>query len=225
MNYFILTGASKGIGESICKKLLSNNNHLLCVSREKNDELISFANLKNYKLDYFEFDLNNTHQIEELMENIFEKIDPSDIESLYLINNAGICFTQNIEDTEPKSIIKLMNVNLISPMILTSSFIKKSEQYDIEKRILNVSSGASFNLSSGGSCYSTSKSGLETFTKSIGIEKSNVKIMAIRPGMVDTYMHRNTENKKNLKTSEYAADRIITFLFERFEHGKAVKAW
>ncbi|MBS4203624.1 SDR family NAD(P)-dependent oxidoreductase [Lederbergia citrea] len=51
----------------------------------------------------------------------------------------------------------------------------------IEKRILNVSSGASFNLSSGGSCYSTSKSGLETFTKSIGIEKSNVKIMAIRP--------------------------------------------
>ncbi|WP_283247402.1 hypothetical protein [Lederbergia citrea] len=43
--------------------------------------------------------------------------------------------------------------------------------------------------------------------------------------MVDTYMHRNTENKKTLKTSEYAADRIITFLFERFEHGKAVKAW
>nr|WP_233711208.1 SDR family NAD(P)-dependent oxidoreductase [Lederbergia citrisecunda] len=225
VNYFILTGASRGIGEAICKKLLSNNNHLLCVSRKKNNELMSLANSNKHKLDYFEFDLNNTYEIEDLMKNIFEKIDSSIIESLYLINNAGVHFSQNVEETEPDSIINMMNVNLISPMILTSSFIQQSEQYDIEKRILNVSSGASFNLSSGESCYSTSKAGLETFTKSIGIEKSNVKIMAIRPGMVDTYMHRNTVNKKILKTPEYAADRILTFLFERFEHGKAVKAW
>lgn len=224
MNYFILTGASKGIGEAICKKLLSDNNHLLCVSRKKNNELISLAHSNKYKLDYFEFDLNNTCEIEELMKNIFEKIDDSVIESLYLINNAGVHFTQKMEEIEPDSIINMMNVNLIAPMILTSSFIKQSEQYGIEKRILNVSSGASFNLSSGGSCYSTSKAGLETFTKSSGIEKSDVKIMAIRPGMVNTSMHRDTVDKKILKTPEYAADRILTSLFERFEHGKAVKA-
>ncbi|MBS4218276.1 SDR family NAD(P)-dependent oxidoreductase [Bacillus sp. FJAT-49711] len=225
MNYIILTGASRGIGEALCKKLLSNHNHLLCVSRKKNHDLISIANSKKHNLDYFEFDLNNTYEIEELMKNIFVKIDSSVMKSLYLINNAGVHFSQNIKETEPDSIINMMNVNLISPMILTSSFIKQSEQYDIEKRILNVSSGASFNLSPGGSWYSTSKAGLETFTKSVGIEKSDVKIMAVRPGMVDTYMHRNTENKKVLKTPEYAADRILTFLFERFEHGKAVKAW
>jgi benzil reductase ((S)-benzoin forming) len=220
-----VTICATAVGESICNKLLSNNNHLLCISRKKNNELISLANSKNCKLDYFEFDLYNTNEIEELMKNIFDKIDSSVIESLYLINNADVYFSQNIEETEPNSIIKMMNVNLISPMILTSCFIKKSEKYNIEKRILNVSSGALFNLSSGGSCYSTSKAGLETFSKSIWIEKRNVKIMAIRPGMVDTYMHRNTVNKKNLKTPEYAADRILTFLFERFEHGKAVKAW
>ncbi|MBT2700274.1 SDR family NAD(P)-dependent oxidoreductase [Bacillus sp. ISL-40] len=206
-----MTICTTAVGESICNKLLSNNNHLLCISRKKNNELISLANSKNCKLDYFEFDLYNTNEIEELMKNIFDKIDSSVIESLYLINNAGVYFSQNIEETEPNSIIKMMNVNLISPMILTSCFIKKSEKYNIEKRILNVSSGASFNLSSGGSCYSTSKAGLETFSKSIGIEKSNVKIMAIRPGMVDTYMHRNTVNKKNLKTPEYAAIEYLLF--------------
>ncbi|MCJ7842799.1 SDR family NAD(P)-dependent oxidoreductase [Lederbergia sp. NSJ-179] len=222
MNYFILTGASRGIGESICKKLLLKDHHLICVSRERNDSLISLA---NSKLDYIQYDLNNVYGIEELMEEIFEKVDSSVVESLTLINNAGLVFSQKIEETEPDSIIKIMNVNLLSPMILTSSFIKKAEQYDVEKRILNVSSGSSFNLAPGGSCYSTSKAGLETFTKSIGIETGNVKIMAIRPGMVDTDMHSDTVNRKNIKSADYAAKRILTFLFERFEHGKVVRAW
>jgi benzil reductase ((S)-benzoin forming) len=176
-------------------------------------------------MDYFEFDLGNVHEIDEFMRRIFAKIDSSDVESLYLINNAGVAFNQLIEQTDPISIIQLMNINLVSPMILTSSFIKYSEQLNVEKKILNVSSGSSFNLSSGGSCYSTSKAGLETYTKSIGIENSQVKIMAVRPGMVNTEMHANSLDKQNLKTPEYAADRIVTLLMEKFEHGKVVKAW
>lgn len=225
VKYFILTGASRGIGESICEKLLLKDHHVICVSRKRNDSLISLANSRNAKLDYFEYDLSNLYVIEELMRKIFEKVDSSVAESLFLINNAGLVFSQKIEETEPGSIINLMNVNLLSPMILTSSFIKHAEQYDVEKRILNVSSGSSFNLSPGGSCYSTSKAGLETFTKSIGIETENVKIMAIRPGMVDTDMHKDTVNRKELKSADYAAKRILTFLFERFEHGKVVRAW
>ncbi len=49
--------------------------------------------------------------------------------------------------------------------------------------------------------------------------------MAIRPGMVDTDMHKDTVNRKELKSADYAAKRILTFLFERFEHGKVVRAW
>lgn len=193
--------------------------------KEKNDSLIAFANSEGHKMDYFEFDLNNVHEIDEFMKKVFEKIDSSNVESLYLINNAGIVFNQLIEETDPTSIIQMMNINLVSPMILTSCFIKYSEQFKVEKKILNISSGSSFNLSSGGSCYSTSKAGLETFTKSIGIEKFNVKIMAIRLGMVDTDMHATTVNKKMLKTPEYAADRILVFLIDKFEHGKTAKAW
>ncbi|AWP30751.1 hypothetical protein B9D94_30890 [Paenibacillus sp. Cedars] len=225
VNCFILTGASHGIGEAIGKKLLSDNHHLICVSRKKNEALISLANSqKQTVLDYFEFDLNHVADIDKLMKSIFEKINP-DVDSLYLINNAAIFFNQPIEDTDPGLIAQLMNINLVSPMILTSSFIKYSKHLNVEKRILNVSSGSSFNLASGGSCYSTSKAGLETFTKSIGIEETDVKIMAVRPGMVNTEMHATTANKKNLKTPEYAADRILTFLIDRFEHGKTVKAW
>ncbi|GLX66767.1 SDR family NAD(P)-dependent oxidoreductase [Paenibacillus glycanilyticus] len=225
MECFILTGASHGIGEAIGKKLISANHHLICVSRKKNEALISLARSEKQGIvDYFEFDLNQVTEIDNLMRNIFENLS-SRISALYLINNAAIHFNQAIEVTEPDSIARLMNINLVAPMMLTSSFIKYSKPLNIEKRILNVSSGSSFNLTPGGSCYSTSKSGLETFTKSIGMEQSDVKIMSVRPGMVNTEMHADTLNKKDLKSPEYAADRILTFLFERFEHGKNVKAW
>ncbi|GGG69956.1 SDR family NAD(P)-dependent oxidoreductase [Paenibacillus radicis (ex Gao et al. 2016)] len=224
MNCFILTGASHGIGEAIAKKLLSNNNHLICVSRTKNEALLSLANSEKHRMDYFEFDLNHVEELDTLMRNILEKISP-DVDALYLINNAAIVFNQPIEEIDPSAIARLLTINLVAPMILTSSFIKYSKPLNVEKRMLNVSSGSSFNLSPGGSCYSTSKAGLETFTKSIGIEQSDVKIMAVRPNMVDTAMHAATVNKKNLKSPEYAADRILTFLLERFEHGKIVKAW
>ncbi|MFF2089470.1 SDR family NAD(P)-dependent oxidoreductase [Paenibacillus sp. NPDC058174] len=221
---FILTGASQGIGAAIGKKLLADNHHLICVSREKNELLLSLADSEKQRIDYFEFDLKDVEEIDKLMGNIFEKIS-SDVDGLYLINNAAIHFNQPIEETDPSLIARLMNINLVTPMILTASFIKYSKHLNTEKRILNVSSGSSFNLSSGGSCYSTSKAGLETFTKSIGMEQSDVKIMSVRPNKVDTNMHAATENKKQLKTPEYAADRILTFLLERFEHGKTVKAW
>ncbi|GAA3410653.1 SDR family NAD(P)-dependent oxidoreductase [Paenibacillus hodogayensis] len=119
MKYIILTGASRGIGEALCRKLLSNHHHLLCVSRKKNDSLIAFAHSEQYKMDYFEFDLNNVHEIDELMRNIFGRIDSSNMESIYLINNAGIVFNRLIEETDPASIIQLLNINLVSPMILT----------------------------------------------------------------------------------------------------------
>lgn len=96
---------------------------------------------------------------------------------------------------------------------------------------MNISSGLSFNLKPMLSCYSTSKAGLETFVKSIGVEQDDVKIMGVRLGATDTQMYEESvvtdEHANNIKlvNTSYAADRILTFLLDRFEHGKVVKGW
>lgn len=65
MRYFIITGTSRGIGESLAKQLLDNeNNHVICISRKKNQDLINISKMQNSKLNYYSFDLSQTDAIE-----------------------------------------------------------------------------------------------------------------------------------------------------------------
>ncbi|KQX62673.1 hypothetical protein [Paenibacillus sp. Root444D2] len=59
MKYFIISGTSRGLGEAIAEQLIDPEHHLICISRRKNDTLISKCN----NIDYFEFDLNNVDEI------------------------------------------------------------------------------------------------------------------------------------------------------------------
>jgi benzil reductase ((S)-benzoin forming) len=232
MKYFIITGSSRGIGEAIAQKLLMPNHHIICISRQINNELVTLAKFNNIPLDYFEFDLNNVHEIDELMKTIIRTLDPSRMESIYLINNAAVVKpVEFLDQSEPDEIIQHININLTTPMLLTSCFIKYTNHFKLDKRVLNISSGLSFNLKARLSCYSTSKAGLETFTKAIGIEQDIVKIMGVRPGAVDTQMYEESmitdehPHKVKLANPSYAADRILSSLFDRFEHGKVIKGW
>jgi benzil reductase ((S)-benzoin forming) len=232
MKYIIITGSSRGIGEAIAQKLLLPNHHLICISKQLNTELITLAESNNVPLDYFEFNFNNVHEIDGLMKKITRIIDESTIESIYLINNAAVVKpVEFLDQSEPDEIIEHMNINLTAPILLTSCFIKYTNHLKLDKRVMNISSGLSFNLKARLSCYSTSKAGLETFTKAIGVEQDVVKIMGVRPGAVDTQMYEESittdehAHKVKLANPSYAADRILTFLFDRFEHGKIAKCW
>lgn len=232
MKYFIITGSSRGIGRTLSEKLLSPNHHLFCISREVNNELLSLAESKNVSMDYFDVNLKDVHKLDDLMNQIIQKIDASIVESIYLVNNAAVVKpVEFISQSEPNEIIDHMNINLIAPMLLTSSFIKYTEALKVDKRVMNISSGLSFNLKPMLSCYSTSKAGLETFVKSIGVEQGDVKIMGVRPGATETQMYEESvvtdesASKIKLAKASYAAERILTFLLDRFEHGKVVKAW
>ena len=232
MRYFIITGSSRGIGEALVEKLLLPNHHLICVSKQKNINLIEQAKSNDVSLNYIEFDLNNVHMIDELMKSIVNIIDESRIQAIYLINNAAVVKpVEYSNQSVPEELITHMNINLTAPILLTSCFMKYTNHLKVDKRIMNISSGLSFNLKARLSCYSTSKAGLETFTKSIGLEQNDVKIMAIRPGAVDTQMYKDSSiteeiaHKVKLASPSYAADRILTYLLDRFEHGKVVKGW
>ncbi|MDA3838388.1 MAG: SDR family NAD(P)-dependent oxidoreductase, partial [Candidatus Delongbacteria bacterium] len=143
MNYYIITGTSKGLGEALANRLLNENNCLFCISRTKNSKLISLSEKHNTNLIYFGFDLNKANKIEHLLDDIFEKIDINKVESMNLINNAGtIKPIKTIEKLTSEEIINSFNVNLIAPTIIASKFIERTLNYSCEKRIINISSGA-----------------------------------------------------------------------------------
>lgn len=201
MKYTIVSGASRGLGEAIAKKLILSNTHLFCISRNKNDNLIMLAREKGIELNYFEYDLNNLEGIEKLVEGIFNKVDKKKIESISLINNAGkISPIKPVDKYSCEDIVFNINVNLIAPMILTSCFIKYSNDYNVEKRVINISSGAAKKPYYGWGCYCASKSGLDLFARCVKVEQENkeypVKIVSFNPGVMDTSMQDEIRNSK-----------------------------
>ncbi len=203
MNYYIITGTSRGIGEAIAKALLSKNNKLFCISRNESESLKKLASEKGALIDQITFDLSNSDGIETLMESIFQKIDKNQTEKIALINNAGLLApVKPVHRASNAELVDHINVNLIAPMLLTSLFIKKVLDWPIPKTIMNISSGAAINPYFGWSPYCSSKAGLNMFAASVGMEQSYeefpVKIFSVAPGIVETSMQeliRSTDEK------------------------------
>lgn len=193
MKYFIISGASKGLGEGLALALLNEDHHLLCISRSESRQLKTMAAAKNCRVDFFLFDLAVSHDIISLAEDIFRKIDKGAATGIYLVNNAGVVEpVSRVEDCEPEAVDLHLRVNLIAPMLLTTAFIRHTLDFEGEKRILNISSGAAKNPYYGWSCYCTGKAGVDMYGRCLSEEQKNeafpVQTMSVAPGVIDTGM-------------------------------------
>lgn len=193
MNYYIITGASRGLGKAIAENLISKDNHLFCISRRRDEDFIDRAAINDCRAEFFEFDFNFLEELDMLAETIFERINFKKAESICLINNAGVVKPIKPVGKFPSfEIISNMNVNMIAPMVLTSEFIKRTEEYSCEKKVINISSGAAKKPYYGWGCYCSAKAAMDMFTGCVGAEQKNianpVKIISFIPGIIDTDM-------------------------------------
>ncbi len=233
-NFCILTGTSRGLGEAIASKLIETETILFCVSRNRNEKLISKAELRGLPLHYFEFDLGKTETIESLIYQIMEIISRLQVNSISLINNAGVLGpVMPIDKASAEEIEWGMKVNSIAPMILASQFIKQSEKFNCKRTVMNITSGAAQKPYYGWGVYCSSKASLDMFTKVVALEQQKranpVKIFSVAPGVVETAMQeqiRNTDAKdfatverfKKLKENGqlldpfFVAEMLVVFL-------------
>ena len=201
MNYYIVTGTSRGIGEALAKSIIEPGNTLFAVSRTMNEDLVEYASALNVPVFYHEADLSIRDEAELFISSVFEKIHLTDNDKIALINNAGM-----LEPVAPVKSIdfemteKHLSLNLLAPFILSSVFLARTAALAIPKVILNISSGASSHPFSGWSVYCSSKAGVDMLTKAAGLEQSAEQhpaiIFALAPGIIETGMQeliRNTD--------------------------------
>jgi len=127
---------------------------------------------------------------------------------------------------------------------MNNTFIRKVQGLNIEKKILNISSGAATKPISGAATYCACKAALDMFIKVVAKEQDKkkfpVKIGGVTPGAVDTQMQvdlrtptkeifPSVNHFKALKTAgllqspQKTAENIIkTFENQKFPHGKTL---
>lgn len=246
MRYVIVTGTSQGLGEAIAIQLLEENTKLICISRRQNEKLIEKATQKGISFIFHSIDLQDVHNLETHFETIFSSIEEENVSSIHLINNAGtLAPMKPIEKSESELLIANVQINLVAPMILTSSFMKHTKDWKVDKRVINISSGAGQKPYFGWGAYCTTKAGVNMFTQCVATEEAEkehpVKTIAFAPGVVDTNMQQQIRQTKKedftnlerfitlkeegkLLSPEYVAKAVVHLLETKdFEQGGIIR--
>ncbi len=193
MRYAIITGASKGLGESIAKRLIKEDIGVVSVSRTENDDLKSLAIEKQVFYKHFSCNLSLEKEIQEVFMEIAHYLFQKDPREILLINNAGeIEPIGHVGNLDQAPIIRSIQVNLIAPILTTNLFFNKAQITNTTVQVINVTSGAAVRSIEGWSMYCSSKAGINMFTQTAALEqaaqKTNNKIIAFSPGVMDTNM-------------------------------------
>ena len=207
----IVTGASKGIGLEISKKLNEMNFNVIGIAR-------NFSNT-NYDHPLFKklyFDLLLINEYEEKL--LFLK----NSKDLYiLVNCAGIGLFGLHEELKFNEINKMLILNFVSPILLTKLFLrdlKNNRGY-----IFNVSSVSALQDSPLASAYSASKAGLTQFGNCIFAEgrKKGLKVINIHPDITSssfydsTWFKEESDDKESFLECEEVANTIEFILKQK----------
>jgi len=192
-NLFLITGASRGIGrgivEEISDQFKDEKNLFVLVSR-------NMERLKEVKRVLFidailvEADLSSPLNAVKVIEEKLRSL-PEDFDRYVLVNNAGVIEPVGfLGEIENKEVEKNINVNLLSSLLLTNTFLSVFKNKKREMFILNISSGAGRMPIVCWSAYCASKAGMDMFSKVLQEENSNVRVFSIAPGIVETDMQK-----------------------------------
>ena len=183
----LITGANRGIGHNILKKIATCGYTVIGTSRSKDGADLITETLKDFEGKGIVMDVTNQDSINTSVSQIKD-----DYGIIYgLVNNAGITNDNLLMRMSDEQWNTVIETNLTSLYRVTKSVLK-----DMMKartgRIVNIGSIVGMMGNAGQSNYSATKSGLLGFTKSLAREVSsrNINVNAISPGFIDTDMTR-----------------------------------
>lgn len=193
MRHAVVTGVSKGLGESIAKLLMESGIHVTGISRSMNNKLTELASANNVTYQHFSCDLGDMEETEKTFQQISEDIFSQEPDTVYLVNNAGVLEPiDKSMNTESADVAHHIQVNTTTPIILTNLFLKKAAERDVRFISTAVTSGAAERPVYGWSAYCSSKASINMFTRTAALEqdelKTQSKVIAFSPGIMDTDM-------------------------------------
>ncbi len=191
-----ITGASGGIGSSICDKFLENNFTLLLTS-SSSDKLERLKEKYGDNHFYYEVDLSNEDNLQKCLDQVSK--DHKDIS--VVVNNAGVTEDGLIMRMNYEQWSKVIQTNLSSNYQIIKTLLPNllSNRYG---KIIGISSIVGTTGNPGQANYVASKSGLSGLYKSIALEvaKRNINVNLVSPGFISTSM---TENLNDDQKSNY----------------------
>ena len=197
MNKIVLvTGASRGIGLEVAKLFSKEGYKVIGTSRGDFNlgDLIGDSSAMSVQLDLMS---------KESINDLFEVLKSKDMLPSVLINNAGITKDQLFLRMKDKDWDEVIETNLNGLFRVTKAFIKPMVKNKFG-RVINISSVAGLMGNSGQVNYSSSKSAMVGFSRSLAKElgSRNITSNVVAPGFIETDMTTFLNDDEKIEVSK-----------------------
>jgi 3-oxoacyl-[acyl-carrier protein] reductase len=184
----LVTGASRGIGRAISKKLAVQGATVVAAARADNaratvDEIVGAGG----RAEVASTDVSDAAQVDALVGGVLERHGRIDV----LVNNAGIARDQLMLRMKRDDWDAVIATNLTAAFGLTQAVLKPMIRQK-GGRIVCISSVVGQSGNAGQANYAASKAGLIGFVKAVAQEVAsrNITVNAVAPGLIETDMTR-----------------------------------
>ncbi len=188
-----LTGAASGIGRELALQLGAMGCHLYLVDLDGEglNKVVAEIGERPQRVFTRICDLSSPRDVSLALADFDRKADVIDI----VINNAGVAYYGPTEAMSPEQWDWLMNINLLSPIQITTHFLPQLLDRP-ESHVLNMCSIAGLVAGSRFVAYNTSKFGLIGFSESLRAEygRKGIGVSAICPGPVVTNLYESAQS-------------------------------
>ncbi len=236
---YILTGASRGMGLAMARRLLSPEHHLLCLSRQRNEALQTQADAGACALEQWAQDLADTGTAADRLGQWLDRLPPSSLSGATLINNAGVIPSIGpLDRCPPDELSMALRVGLEAPMQLTAAFLRATGRWVDQgwqgpRKVLNISSGLGRYPMAAQAPYCAAKAGLDHFTRCSALDEAQrphgARLVSLAPGVIDTDMQvqlragdpalfpdrqrfLDLQSQGTLLSPEMAAEKVLAWL-------------
>ncbi len=189
MKSVIITGASRGIGQAIALRYAREGYHVSICCRHNLPQLQQVqAQIESYGVRCLAYcgDMGSFEQAATFISMAVEQFGIPDV----LVNNAGISYIGLLQDMSTEEWNHIIQTNL-SSVFHCSKLVISQMLHEKKGKIINISSvwgnvGASMEVA-----YSTTKGGINAFTKALAKElaPSGIQVNAVACGIIDTDMN------------------------------------
>lgn len=195
----LITGASQGIGAEIAKAAARESANVILFARS-HDKLAAlakeidslFTGSSEHGAIYRVVDVQDYAAVEAAVKSVVRHLGDIDI----LVNNAGLALgaPNRFPDLSIADIVTMSNTNIQGVMFTTHAVLNAGGMMKCSRgTILNITSTTALEVPPfpGEAVYHSSKAFQEAFTNSLRAElqKTNIKVLALRPGVVATHFH------------------------------------
>ena len=183
----LVTGASRGIGEAIARRLAAEGAAVVAAARtaEALESVVAGIASAGGKAQALTLDVADPASVENGVKSVLAGHGQIDV----LVNNAGVTEDNLMIRMSREAWDRVLSTNLTGVFLLTQAVVKAMlrKRYG---RIVNITSVVGLMGNAGQVNYAASKAGLVGLTKSVARELAsrNITCNAVAPGFIGTAM-------------------------------------